>query len=326
MQFMDIHDKQDKSVLEVVENDNLKVIEIFRECTFQELSQYRLDIPMALLLKSDNKESLGLVKAQKIYIISNSGIIYYIVKDNDDIVILERTIGLDTKDIVLKVNQLSNHFTFSMHVFDSNNVTKTIKYYPSKNESFSLEKKDVLDIISQLLCRLENIPNVGNILRLNRVYQTTNLVGQDNFFPIISDGVITLSWRHRKCDNIDFSDEAYLDIIVNETKEKVGFIFFNYKTSSGFTYEGNVGYHINKDFRNNHYASRALGLLKKVLKGNKSTFAKDIYVSIIPSNEVSKKIVLNNGGQMVYSGEVPESNPLNYKDGIEKVMVYKIEL
>ena len=64
-----------------------------------------------------------------------------------------------------------------------------------------------------------NIPNVENILRLNRVYQTTNLVGQDNFFPIISDGVITLSWRHRKCDNIDFSDEAYLDIIVNEKRK-----------------------------------------------------------------------------------------------------------
>lgn len=326
MQFIDSNNKQYKPVLEVEEKNNFKVVKIFRECTFEELSKYRLNIPMESLLKSDSKESLGLIRAQKVYIINNNGITYYIAISDDDIAILERKIELDTRDISFKVNPISKSFSVSMHLFDSNNVTKAIKHYPFRNENFSLEKKDALGVISQLLCRLENVPNIERFLRLNRIYQATNLVSQDKFFPVISDGVVTLSWRYRKCDDIDLSDEAYLDIILNETKEKVGFIFFNYNASEESLYDGNVGYRINKDFRNNHYASRALGLLKLLVKGNKSVSSKDIYISTIPSNEISQKVIINNGGEMVYFGNVPESDPLYYMDGVEKVKIYRIDI
>ena len=88
---------------------------------------------------------------------------------------------------------------------------------------------------------------------------------KNDYVPIIENDVIYLSISHRSLyKDIDINQLGYacFDIIIKETKEKVGNISFDYSCNYGFTYSGNVSYNIEEPFRNKHYATMALGLLK----------------------------------------------------------------
>ena len=53
---------------------------------------------------------------------------------------------------------------------------------------------------------------------------------------------------------------------------------------------------------------------------------KDIYVAILPDNEFSQKVAVNNGGNLYYAGAVPKTDSVYYIDGVREVKVYKIEI
>ena len=152
-------------------------------------------------------------------------------------------------------------------------------------------------------------------------------IKEENFFPVISDDVLSLSWKNRY-DAIDINDEdeAIFDIILNETREIIGKISFDYFFKSGFSYSGNVGYNIKYRFQNKHYATRALKLLRTLLLSNKYSGDKSLYLATKIDNIRSQKVILNNNGNLIYDGKVPINEPLNFMEGIKKVKVYKIDM
>ena len=139
------------------------------------------------------------------------------------------------------------------------------------------------------------------------------------YFPIISNDTITLYTSF----NFFYDDYAYFDIVLNDLQKKIGTIDFHFN-KKGFSYSGNVGYLIYDDFQGNHYATQALSLLKELLIEKK--VKKDLYVSTLPNNIKSQKVALNNGGKLVYEGEVPSCDAINMIDGIKEVKVYKIPI
>lgn len=90
-------------------------------------------------------------------------------------------------------------------------------------------------------------------------------------------------------ENINEEKHEFLDIIMNDTREIIGDISFDYMCGSGFTYGGNVSYFIKEEYRHNDYATKALTLLKELLKNNTYSGDKDLYISTLPDNEFSQK-------------------------------------
>ena len=119
---------------------------------------------------------------------------------------------------------------------------------------------------------------------------------------------------------------AYFHIVLNETNDVVGHIAFDYSLSSGFDYSGNVEYSIKEEYRNKKYATKALALLKKLLKSNTFDGDKDLYISTLPENIYSQKVAVNNGGILYYDGEVPKEHIIRITDKIKKVKVYQIKI
>ena len=143
----------------------------------------------------------------------------------------------------------------------------------------------------------------------------------------IKDEKISLIINHiiDKKTIYDLTD-AYFDIILNETKEIIGNICFDYSLSEGFDYSGNIGYSINKEYRHMGYATEALKLLKEFLKQISFNGDKDLYVAMLPENKYSEKVAINNGGILYYEGLIPKEHIIRIREGIKNVKVYKIKM
>lgn len=155
----------------------------------------------------------------------------------------------------------------------------------------------------------------------------SKIISNDEFFPVIYDDVLSLSWKY-KFDAVDINkeEEATFDLVLNDTKEIIGAITFDYFNNSGFSYIGNVGYHIESKFQNKHYATRALRLLRVLLKYNEYIGDKTLYLSIKEDNICSQKVIENNDGKLIYNGDVPSNDPVRFVAGIKRVKIYKIEV
>jgi len=131
-----------------------------------------------------------------------------------------------------------------------------------------------------------------------------------------------------KNKNIDISKSKILEfnIILNCTNEIIGDICLYYYENSDFSYRGNVSYSIDKQYRNKHYATNALNLLKNILQNHKYSGDKNLYISTLPENIASQKVAINNNGILFYDGMVPQTDSLYYINGIKKVKIYKIEI
>lgn len=124
----------------------------------------------------------------------------------------------------------------------------------------------------------------------------------------VSDEIITLEYN----TNI-------INIILNETSEIVGYISFNYIDTK---YLGDFGCHIYDKYRNKHYATHAMLLLKKLLKNIK----KEILLSISYDNIISDKIISKLDAELIFEGIVPEEYSKNYSEELKHVKVYKLKI
>ena len=120
--------------------------------------------------------------------------------------------------------------------------------------------------------------------------------------------------------------DACFDIVLNDTKQTIGNICFDYTLSEGFDYSGNVGYTIDEEYRNMGYASKALKLLKEFIKEISFTGDKDLYVAMLPENIYSEKVAINNGGILCYEGSIPKEHIIRITENIKDVKVYKIKM
>ena len=156
--------------------------------------------------------------------------------------------------------------------------------------------------------------------------EINKIINESTTNPIIKDEVISLvSPQGFDIQDINKLTYGVLNIVLNGSKEIIGYITFNYH-NPGFSFYGNVSYKIDEKFRNNHYATRALGLLKRMLVSNTYSGDKDLYISTFENNIKSQKVATNNGGILVYNEEVGSSKIFSFTDSSTRIKVYKIEL
>lgn len=344
--MIDFEKDNNKKILEVYSNNNIYIININTDCTLEEYSniinQYKefenIHIPIRLFIRDNSTSTTPILKEQKLYIIKQNNYDYFISISKDNLKISERkNIQNNIQETVIELNNSIKDYKISKYVHDSNFSTLSCKWYPSKSSSFYLEKKEALSLAKSLLDNLyymdiDEIINKHNyygyiILDIYYLYDRLNLINDEDYYPVIRDNIMTLSWPHRfGHTNINKQRYESLDIILNESREKLGTISFNYYHNDSFTYDGNVSYEIKEKFQNNHYATRALCLLKELLKNNDYDKDKSLYISTLKENIASQKVAKNSGGELYYEGTVPKDDPLNYIDGVESVCIYRIKL
>jgi len=328
-----INSLDEEKILDVSFEDNVTKINILKDCSstqlteaFNKLNVEEPKIPMRMYMKNDNNE----LESQNILIYDCDTKTYIFSASNSKLKISQRKLVDDKiEEIVVYIDKRTEKYKIIKYVHNLNLSTIYTKWYPQhdeKNKMFTLDKVEAFSSMYRLIDDMEK-DGASEFASIEQICRILSLVEDYKYFPVIKDDIITLSWPCR-FDETDINKRKYenLDIILNDTKQVVGQISFDYQTAEGFTYEGNVSYHIKDEFRGNHYATRALGLLKQLLKQNLFDGDKDLYVSTKPDNYKSQKVAINNNGELVYKGNVPEDDSLNYIDGVKKVNIYKIKM
>lgn len=321
--------------LEVISEKEYDLINIKEECLFLDYAEMEKEIissniPTRLFIREGNDIFTSKLQKQKIYTIKQKSIDYIITISDKQINISQRKKENDSiNEIVINLYE-DNSFSVSKYIHDVNYSTKAHKNYNTKQKCiidiFNFDKVEAMALAQNLLDDLKEVTDIHKIISVYGLYDRLHLIPSTWYNPIISDEEITLSSnRYSSIDSVNSKKNCALNIILNDTKEKVGQITFNL-TNDGFTYNGNVGYEIKEEFRNKGYASRALKLLKEVIKTNNHVGDKDLFISTTPNNIGSQKVAIKNAGELIYDGEVPENNSLNYKYGMDKVKVYQIRM
>lgn len=287
---------------------NENSIFINKNCSLDEfkllISKYKnfKNLSLEYLITTSNNLIL---EKQKIYISETDNKLFYIISSNEKTLIIKKWKNLDA-EIIIELNDFNRKFNLIQKNNNLNNTQLLIECYKIAKE-------------------LEN--KFGNDCEflIRKIYYFLNLIPEKQYNPIITDGEITLSWIYGNKNDINKSKRLVLDIILNETKEIVGDIAVDFN-NYGFTYAGNVSYEIKIQYRNKHYATKALKLVKKLAELNEFNGDKDLYIATLKDNYISQKVALNNGGILCYEGNVPTDNDLYYIDGVDYVKVYKIKI
>ncbi len=161
-------------------------------------------------------------------------------------------------------NNMSSEYSF---LFDDNNIKKY-----SKCE---------LDNIRRLLMKVDEY-KISRYIDIDTLYHKLHIRPLYDYNYVIENDKIALSIRNKNLNNVHNGD---FDIILKKTKEHIGNIEIDN--------HGEVSYFVDKPFRGNHYATDALGLLITYLKQKKKT---KMDISLVALNELSKKVIINNGG------------------------------
>lgn len=181
--------------------------------------------------------------------------------------------------------------------------------------------KECLKRIRSFISKLNDY-NLEKYFSINLINNSLNFVRSSNV--VLTDGVLSLSWaKEEDKDVLEQIDHARFEIILNDTKEVVGTITFDFRQTESDPYFGNVSYEIYPYYRNNGYATNALKLLKELVKNNECT-QKDLYISIVKSNKYSQKVALNCGAELYFSGEIPED--VIYTEKERDINIYKIKI
>lgn len=328
-----ISESKEKELISIKESD---IIEIhINECLFKDFykdnSIDKYNICMKNFIYDGILSPDTILKEQKIYILEQENKKYFITFSQSQLIISEyNKTSENILETQLELDYDKNKYKISKYIHDFNYSTGEHKSYPCQsellNKYFSLDKKEAFSLVNNLLNNLQKINGIDNIIDCYDIYKILNLMPDEFYSPVISDDSISLSWIYTNKDN-NINEQSYVlfDIVLNNTKEVVGNISFDYD-NSGFSYYGNVSYEIKEEYRNNHYASRALSLLRVLLIEHQYKGDKNLYISTVPENIKSQKVIRNNGGNLIYEGEVPEEESAYYIDGVRNVKVYCIDI
>lgn len=134
----------------------------------------------------------------------------------------------------------------------------------------------------------------------------------------ITDGEIDLITPK----GFEYDNDFFFDIALHNTTILIGEINYEDKYRE-VDYMGNVGYSIFKDYRGNHYATKALNLLKELLiKAEKN----EIVLSIAPDNKASQNTAKNFGAVHICDRQIPKNNVLCKMIDKPTVMIYTYNL
>ena len=238
---------------------------------------------------------------------------------------LSQSILLDDikQQIIISFLNESDGYKIIEHITDLTNNNCSEEVY-DQYEKGTMSKIFALNLSREALNSLLRCNFIiENKLRaeVSAIFDRLALISNDDYKPIISDGILTLSSRFKDYKKDDVAGD--FKIILNETKETIGEIDF--ELGEEFKYSGNVSYAIREQFRENYYATKALKLLVDLVDNNESDVDKSLFISVKVNNVASQKVALNNGATLVYDGDVPKDDSLYYIDGIKQVKVYKID-
>lgn len=288
--------------IKIKEENNLIIISIQKNMNINELYKILTLSKHSKLINTLSKETLikenNIIKEQKI--------------------IIKKTNVISKTKQIVKITQLNeNNYNIK------NQITINITDMTYKSNFESPNKPCILQ---EIIENISSIKNIQEYVNINEIYNILNIVPKKNYFPVIKSNRLTFSWANRFGSTDIYSKiRATLDIILNETSEKVGEITFNYMSSPNITYTGNVSYKIKDEFQNKGYATEALNLLKQLLKKHQHQ-EKDLYISVDIENTKSQKVAINNEGKLYYEGPVPKNEPLTKRNGITKIKMYHIKI
>lgn len=331
----DIVDKQEQ----LIEKDILKVsikdcieITIKEECTLSEYSK-NLDkyeevkdifMPIKVLFTNSTSgfSSNTKIVEQKIYIVELDNLKFFITKNRNKVQIAQyKTLNENIYETELEFNKHANTYRIVKSIHDLNYSTGEVKWYPCEGDMvkyFSLDKSEANVLLKDLLENLKKIENIEWKLELETIFITLSEEFNFETESLISDEIMSLNPYPFKVNN---EIKSQFDIILNETKEKIGYISFDYSCDVTSKYNiGNVFYGIHDGYRNKGYATKALKLLKKYIQDAQLDFNKDLYFYVNYHNEASKKVILNNGGEIIEQGN-PYENEGNGKAHILKIKI-----
>ena len=290
--------------IKIKEENNLIIINIKKDITIKEIYKILTFTKYSYLKYIINEKELTKEKYninEQIIISKNENNIYIIRNSKEIIKIIKTSINFQEKNIII-INK--SDMTYKTNI-DSKNKTAKIQA-----------------IIEELF----TIKNVQDYINQKEITDILNIVLKKNYFPIIKSNRITLSWPNRYgSTDIHAKIRATLDIILNETSEKIGEITYNYMYNPKLSYTGNVSYKIKEEFQNKGYATEALFLLKEVLKKHQNK-ERDLYISTDIGNTKSQKVAINNEGKLYFEGEIPKSDSLTKRSGITKIKMYQIKI
>lgn len=305
----------------------LKII-VLENCTAEEF--YR---ELATNLSIEEIEQLGNISRNSqeqrklIYLIETNQAIYSIEKKYPRLRILEKSIKSSMeREIVL--NQYKKVYKISRRIYDAAGNNLEQQEYDSESpyqKDLYLVRKRLKEETRVLLMNLKTVSNFIEELEMGDIYHDLDLLLEKEYVPVIQDNIISLCLQSlHKIDSIQKDRMRSFYIILEDTKEIVGEILYDYVIGEGFSYGGNTSYYIKSHFRNCHYATLALKLLKEFLKDHEFEGDKDLYISTEIENECSGRVAQNNAAYLVYEGEVPDGEIIKSLDGVEKVKVYRI--
>lgn len=268
------------------------------------------------------------IPALEIYFINNNSASYEIIKENNDNLLISKIIT-SNQIYETSIEIKNKNYLISSLIHELNGSTKSIKTYSSVDNETpgKMCKEEAFSIAKHFLDDLFNNNIIKNIINVNDLYKKLNIITTYKYTPVISDDVISLC-SITKIKNINDRKFCNFNIMLNSTYEVIGDISFNYN-ESGPSELGNVMYNIKENYRNNHYCTRALALLKKLLKDNNFDGDKNLYIAAI--NEYSARVAISNGGY-----EIPYKDDASYEtvlfdDGVikeeqEVVPIFKINI
>lgn len=143
-------------------------------------------------------------------------------------------------------------------------------------------------------------------------------------FDYISDGEIDLRINKKQPanDKIGFVPAYIYNIFLHGGNEIIGVINVRIGNNEGIYYGGHIGYSINKEYRGNHYASKACNLIKRVAEAHGM---KEVFITCNPDNIPSRKTCEHIGATLVEIVDLPEHNDM-YKEGERQKCRYRLSL
>lgn len=105
-------------------------------------------------------------------------------------------------------------------------------------------------------------------------------------------------------------NDFWFYIALHDTDTLVGEIIYEDEYRDVESY-GNIGYSIDKKYRGNGYAKKALKLMKQVLEGKKDK----MIINMFEGNVASYKTAVNFGAKLVRRGTLPEKFVLDKSEG-----------
>lgn len=259
----------------------------------------------------------------EIYFVTNKNSEYEIIKENDNNFLISKKTysNQNIEEIIIEFK--NNNYKIDKMVHKNNGSTFDIKTYSKDNNNYSnkLSKEDAFTYAKKMLDDMCMTKEIKNIIDVNLLYKKLNIITKDKYNPVISDDKISLC-TIKKEDNINNKKRENFLIVLNDTFEVVGDISYNY-LNEGPSELGNVIYNVKKEYRHNGYCTKALNLLKELLKNNTYNGDKSLYLATI--NEYSIKVAKKNGG-VLYNGEYKDSESKDLENDLSDENDNEVEL